>query len=735
MLQGTPSMVTLAAGSRRRRRSPLSLEALESRELLTGGYTVQLSPEADQFGDQILTVQAYNDSNRLAFGIFDTGSAAMTFAAQDQARFEAKGRPIPIQDQGGGRVSGIGGLIEGDISAPGTIFVDGMHAASVSFDQYGAMTVGADFSGAVATKATRALVGTYSGSPQLPTLSGAPVLQAGRSALIDFRGVEFNLDNVSPGLNFSTPDLRFVGPGTKLHQSEGSTEPFTVPLSSFGGLAADGITQGPVPLQSDVLVTLGHATAAGKRFLFDTGAQMTVLSTRVAQALGLDLNNPSITIGANGASGQSDMGGYVLDRLTVPSDQGPLSFSQVPVFVADLMDGFDGILGMNLFNTALELLISAGGASFSVTFEKEPTSSGPLLTEPIITALGGLGIPIAENIDIAALPTISVPTGEATGYVFQDLDGDGRPDRNEPGYGDQLIFVDYNHNGIPDREEPWTRTNSQGQYKINYLPPGDYILRLVTDATVPVAVPDVIPVAIPPVDVSNPNPIPAEAPPVQVAVQAVNTTEVSARVSSLYAAILNRLPDGDGKLYWEELVRNGVTFDNLAQTFWESAEHRGMQIDTYYEQYLGRPSDREGRAYWISSFLKGASEVAVQQGILTSPEYLSKHASDIAYVQGLYNDALNRSPDPAGASYWLTLLQAGVARTQIAKGILGSTEALLQGVDAFYQQFLDRDSDEAGRAYWFSVLQHGQATWSSVALSFLTSEEFLRKQRDRVSVV
>lgn len=719
-------MVTLAAGTRRRRRSSLSFELLEARELLSAtGYTVQLSPEADQFGDQIMTVQAYNDSNRLAFGIFDTGSAAVTFSAQDQARFESKDQGIPIETPGGARVTGIGGLIEGDISAPGSILVDGMHAAKISFDQFGGMQVGADFSGAAITKGTRALVGTYAGSPQLPTLSGTPILQGGKAAHIDFRGVEFNLDTLSPGLSFSMPDLHFVGSGTKLQATPESTEPFTVPLTGFGGFSGTGITQATVPTQSDVLLVAGSATAAGKRFLFDTGAQMTVLSTRTARALGLDLNNPNTSIGANGASGQSDLAGFVLDRLSLPSDNGPLAFSQVPVFVADLSEGLDGILGMNLFNTALEMLVSAGASSFSVMFEKEPASQGPMLTQPIITALGGLDVPLAENITIAALPTISVPEGETSGVVFQDLDGDGRPDRNEPGFADQLIFVDLNHNGVPDREEPTTRTNERGEYRINYLPTGDYVLRIVTDATVPVAVPDMIPIAIPAAGE-------AQAPPVQVAVQGVNTNETGALVSSLYAAILNRLPDGDGKLYWEDLAASGVTFDNLARTFWESAEHRGMQIDAYYEQYMGRESDREGRAYWISAFLKGASEVAVQQGFLTSSEYVSKHASDIAYVRGLYDDVLSRTPDAGGETYWLTLLQAGVARTQVAKGILSSTEALLQGVDAFYKQFLDREADDAGRAYWFAVLQHGQATWSSVALSFLSSEEFLRKQRERI---
>ena len=74
-------------------RALLLCEELEQRQVLST-LTV---PVQSAYGDQIVTVQAYQNIARTAFGIFDTGSSALTFAAHDQASFIAKHSPIPIK--------------------------------------------------------------------------------------------------------------------------------------------------------------------------------------------------------------------------------------------------------------------------------------------------------------------------------------------------------------------------------------------------------------------------------------------------------------------------------------------------------------------------------------------------------------------------------------------------------------------------------------------------------------
>ena len=170
------------------------LEFLEYRLAPTGTtVVVPLDTILDEFGSQIVTVQAYDNSSRAAFGIFDTGASALTFSAGDQARFTAQGVPIPILVPGGAFAEGLGGPIVGDVSDPGTILADGLHAANLSFNSQGQPQFNIQFtSDSAATAGIQAFVGTPNGSPALPTITGMPMLDSGLAALINM-GVQSSI--------------------------------------------------------------------------------------------------------------------------------------------------------------------------------------------------------------------------------------------------------------------------------------------------------------------------------------------------------------------------------------------------------------------------------------------------------------------------------------------------------------------------------------------------------------
>jgi hypothetical protein len=73
------------------------------------------------------------------------------------------------------------------------------------------------------------------------------------------------------------------------------------------------------------------------------------------------------------------------------------------------------------------------------------------------------------------------------------------------------------------------------------------------------------------------------------------------------------------------------------------------------------------------------SEAAVETAFLESAEYQAEHASDAAFVSGLYQDVLGRTADPAGGAAWLAQLQGGVSRQQAIAAFLSSPEALARG--------------------------------------------------------
>jgi autotransporter-associated beta strand protein len=212
--------------------------------------------------------------------------------------------------------------------------------------------------------------------------------------------------------------------------------------------------------------------------------------------------------------------------------------------------------------------------------------------------------------------------------------------------------------------------------------------------------------------------------PVTATITATNGDPSSAFVRALYRAVLGREAGQPGLLAWVSFLQAGGTRQQVAAAFWNSAEHRGLQVDQFYATYLHRAADAPGRALWVSALLGGASEADVAVGFLASDEYSQAHADTAAYLAGLYRDVLGRAPDPDGLGNWMRAAQAGMSRAAMADAFLTSREVFLQIVDGYYAGYLGRAGGAAGIAGWADALQSGRLTPDQVALAFLTSAEF-----------
>jgi hypothetical protein len=85
----------------------------------------------------------------------------------------------------------------------------------------------------------------------------------------------------------------------------------------------------------------------------------------------------------------------------------------------------------------------------------------------------------------------------------------------------------------------------------------------------------------------------------------------------------------------------------VAEGFWQSPEHRRIQVQSYYHDFLGRdidPNDAHNvseREYWVNQFLlAGAQETDVIRGFFISPEYLYKHRSGAGLADALNDNLL-----------------------------------------------------------------------------------------------
>jgi subtilisin family serine protease len=198
-------------------------------------------------------------------------------------------------------------------------------------------------------------------------------------------------------------------------------------------------------------------------------------------------------------------------------------------------------------------------------------------------------------------------------------------------------------------------------------------------------------------------------------------------VEELYHDVLGRAADSTALGNWTALLALGVSRQQVAQTIWFSAEHRGREVDQYYATYLHRSADTAGRAAWVNLFLAGAGEAEVLGSFLTSAEYQGQHASDSAWVGSLYADILGRRANPAEQATWKQALQAGVGRLQLVESLLGSAEEYRQALTAAYQAFLHRTPRASEGAAWEVAFAEGQIALAEVATTILNSAEYYQR--------
>jgi hypothetical protein len=366
-----------------------------------------------------------------------------------------------------------------------------------------------------------------------------------------------------------------------------------------------------------------------------------------------------------------------------------------------------------------------GSSSLQVLFPTAAVGHGPAVPPAVGVALTSMGVPFAGDFAGNSLPVFTVASGQVRGRVFVDNDDDGFAQPGDAGVPQAVVYLDANNNGQLDLGEQTATTDANGNYLLSALLPGTYTVREV----IPAGMQQLSPGASFQVSVSGG----------QISdgwdfgVVKSAPDEASAYVAGLYGSMLFRAPDDAGLARWSNLIRQGTPRDQVARRIWESAEHRGLEVDRYYAVYLQRAADSAGRAAWVRAFLNGASEIDVQRGFVTSGEYQANHGGDnTGFLTGLYVDILGRTPDASGQAMWLQRLQSGISRAQVAQAFLSSEEAYRQVLDLYYEDYLQRPKDDSGTRSWLSALLSKSTTLEGVGAGILASQEYLDRQHRRM---
>lgn len=335
---------------------------------------------------------------------------------------------------------GVGGEETGDVARPlGIHMIDGqsgsgMEQPASAFTSYG------DFKFWVRREVGTGEANEFLGYDPI-NLVGMPVIRQRRMWM------------TAPFLDFATFESAEVQ--TTL-LAPGAAEPATnatirLRLQSFVGPLPAGEVRPDVtdnPLVRDITVSQPGGTPQTGEWLFDTGAQSTILSFRVARACGLipssystlaefmaDYTGPTTQIGGIGTPLTVPL--MTADRISVPTAEGfTLSWRDVTVIIADVAT-LDGVFGMNLLVPAVtpDPLDPLGSL-----FDISPIGVGDLVfdaTNALAPELR-LEIPSASFTYAAWRETRFDTAGaasEAISGTLADPDGDGADNLSEFAFG------------------------------------------------------------------------------------------------------------------------------------------------------------------------------------------------------------------------------------------------------------------------------------------------------------
>jgi len=160
-----------------------------------------------------------------------------------------------------------------------------------------------------------------------------------------------------------------------------------------------------------------------------------------------------------------------------------------------------------------------------------------------------------------------------------------------------------------------------------------------------------------------------------------------ARLSQLYAEYDQQaaqggaggsggLVEGDAGGTWNGVYPDGSTISGGG---YGGVEGRGTNnipyegvtiadVDSIYQDVLGREADSAGRDYWINS---GMTADEIRNSIMQSEEYQANQASRSSDINAIYQDLLGRDADGPGLDYWEN---SGMTLDQIRDSITQSQE-------------------------------------------------------------
>ncbi|HLN28714.1 MAG TPA: DUF4214 domain-containing protein [Gemmataceae bacterium] len=189
-------------------------------------------------------------------------------------------------------------------------------------------------------------------------------------------------------------------------------------------------------------------------------------------------------------------------------------------------------------------------------------------------------------------------------------------------------------------------------------------------------------------------------------------------IENVYEVLLGRVADSGGMAFWVNQLRQGSTLSGVVSGIESSGESEQDVVQSLYERYLHRAADPGGLTTFENELASDTTIEQVATALMGSAEYYQLHGGNtLGFVYAIYEDGLNRVPDPAGLSFFLQKLDGGTSQAGAAALIVGSGEYQTDLVEADYEALLGRPADPSGLSTGLTDLSSG--LFDQAYLSFI----------------
>jgi predicted aspartyl protease len=349
-----------------------------------------------------------NADTDFIIGVYDTGASGHVFGyANAQTLGFFRGSLVTKNET---TISGVTGSVDASISYPLGVFINGLHAINID-------TLKLNRTGMVGETNVAVMVGQNPGtSPDLLTAVGSPMSVYYTAVFYNDQPITLTLR----GIEYTGPDIRVYEDGDPCIPAFSNTIPLE--LRPLGGVSVmymppidlglgwddlnlDDILNGDfgtssTPAPSSPSIIMGNSSQSlffvssvdlydgndfaldKNRFMLDTGAQVSVIGSRIAARLRINPAKSDFDVEIEDVTGELlTYPGFFIDKIELPALGNWATFRNVPVVLLDVSSPeggtLDGIIGMNLFSN-FNLKLKGGSMVEDPSFEFEPiAAAGP----------------------------------------------------------------------------------------------------------------------------------------------------------------------------------------------------------------------------------------------------------------------------------------------------------------------------------------------------------------------